>query len=104
LYWEHFLDNHPTFRFSEEIKQNKRGYTTFLLEGLSNTPLLDMDTNKLSPDFKEAFDHVLDTAPQSNLAGLVKPYYLALQKNDTKTAKSLLLKYKKQRIIYDYSA
>jgi hypothetical protein len=104
LFWESFLKNHPAFTFNNNIRENQRGYTTFLLEGFDNSPVIDNNTKKISADYKAAFDNILTTAPQSKLAGLVRPYYDALRKNDSKTAKSLLLKYKKEGIIYDYTA
>jgi len=104
LFWETFSKNNPSFPFAEQIKQNQKGYYTFLLEGIDNTPLFDIGTKRLSPGYKAAFEAILTTAPQSDLAGRIKPYYAALQKNDIKTAKSLLSKYKKQGIMYDYSA
>jgi len=104
LFWESFIKRYPSFPFTAVIKQNQKGYITFLLEGIDNTPLIDIETKKLSPDFQSAFDYILTNSAQSDLAGLVKPYYNALRNNDIKTVRSLLLKYKKQGIIYDYSA
>jgi hypothetical protein len=104
LFWEDFLRNNPFFSFTQQIKQNQKGYYTFLLEGIDNTPLFDQGTQHLNSAYKAAFEFILTTSPQSDLAGHIKPYYAALTKNDLKTAKSLLLNYKKQGIMYDYSA
>ncbi|MDB5246947.1 MAG: hypothetical protein JWQ40_1341 [Segetibacter sp.] len=104
LWWENFLKTHPSFVYVEEIKQEQKGKTTFLLEGIDNTPLLDYNTKTLQTDYRKAFESVLKKHPQSATAALIKPYYEALKQKDTKTAKKLLQQYKKQGIIYDYSA
>ena len=94
LWWENFLREHPQFVFTEEIKQKQKGNLTFLLEGIDNTPLFDYQSKRLSENYKEAFEHVLKNHPQSSTAEVIKPYFEALQKKDTKTVTALLKQYK----------
>jgi len=102
--WEDFLNNYPSFPFAEEIKNTNRGYTTFLLEGIDNTPLMEYDSKKLSDDYRQAYEHAEIAYPNAAITTAIKPYYQALQKGDNTTAKKLLSQYRKQGLIYDYSA
>jgi len=47
LWWEAFLKQHPSFAFVDEIKQMQKGYITFLLQGIDNTPLINYNTKKI---------------------------------------------------------
>jgi hypothetical protein len=104
LWWENFLKTYPSFVFASEIKEKQKGNLTFLLEGIDNTPLLNPGSNTLNGEYKKAFQNVLTSQPSSETAGLIRPYFAALKQRDIKTARKFLLQYKKQGLIYDYSA
>lgn len=104
LWRENFLKKHPNFCFSKELNETGRGYMTFLLEGIDNTPLLSYETHQIDDKFKEAYEEVLKSYPNSQLASIIRPYYEALKSKNKDKQKQLLKQYKKQQCIYDYSA
>jgi hypothetical protein len=103
LYWENFLQQHPSFIFTQGIQDKQREYTTFLLIGVDNTPLFNRQTKQLSPAFKTAFEKVISANPGSQLAALIKPYYAAVAKRDVKQQEQLLSKYRAQSLVLDFS-
>jgi hypothetical protein len=103
LFWENFLQQHPSFIFNQSIQEKQREYTTFLLIGVDNTPLFNRQTKQLSPAFKTAFEKVLSTNPGSKLAALIRPYYAAVAKRDVKQQEQLLAKYRAQGLVLDFS-
>jgi len=104
ILWEKFLTKNPTFPFADDIKQQQRGYLTFLLEGIDNSPLMEHGTSEIRKIYVDAYNNIIQNHPQSATAGLIRPYYEALKQKDSKKAQSLLQQYKKQGLIYDYSA
>lgn len=104
LYWEQFLAAHPMFYFNDNIRHNKRAYTTFLLEGTDNTPVIKHGSDKIHPAYRNAYEQVISVHPKTELAALVRPYYQALQKKDQAAVNKILQRYKQQGIIFDHSA
>lgn len=104
LFWEKFLKKHPSFYFNQDIRENQQAYITFLLEGTDNTPVFVRGTDKIQPAYRNAYEQIITVYPESGLAALVRPYFKALKNKDQAAIDSLLQQYKKEGIIYDYSA
>jgi hypothetical protein len=103
VFWENFLQQHPGFSFGALIQSKLVEYTTFLLEGVDNTPLFRYNSKELNPAYQTAFEHIENRYSNSKLASLVKPYFIALQQRDSKKQQQLLSAYRKQGLILDFS-
>jgi hypothetical protein len=99
VWWEQFSTEHPRFVFAHEAQFQKQIYFTYLLTGMDNTPMIDYETKTISKDFKDAYDHLLTTYPNSETAKLVKPYYDALLAKKTAEAKQIVEKYRSQKLM-----
>lgn len=104
LWWENFVKQNPTFVMIWQSKGKQKDYLTYFLEGMDNTPLMDMaDSTKVNPYFVAGYKHLDKIAPASEANRLVKPYFQALQKGDKATANQLLEEYRKKELIITWS-
>lgn len=100
---ENFLNSHPAFIFKQKLLESQKEYTTFLMDGIDNSPAKGAGEH-LNPDYLQAYEYIIATYPQSRLAMIIKPYYNAIKNNEVIRVKKLLRRLKRQGIIYDYSA
>ncbi len=94
IWRENFLRKHPDFIFRKSAESERKSYLATLFEGMDNTPVLSFEDGKLDPSYAEAYQYLQKKAPQSPASKLIKPYFAALQKQDTSKANSLLTLYK----------
>jgi hypothetical protein len=92
VWWENFNKENKTFLFRELPYHRQQMYTSGLIAGEDNSPLLD-DKNELNIYFRNAYDYLFNKYADSESAKLLKPYYAALIKNDTAAIKEFKLKY-----------
>jgi hypothetical protein len=98
IWWEQFIKNNPGFISIDEATVNKNSYLQLLLEGTENSYVVNVDNNKLSDYFKNAYNYINDKYPSSDAAKLVAPYYALLKEGKKLKADSLMNVYRKQGV------
>lgn len=79
---EQYLRSHPYSPFREKVVEQYTFYLSGFLGGLDNTPLGDFDTNKINPNFIEAFKYFIATYPDFITTETVKQHLEALKASD----------------------
>lgn len=90
---ESFLKKYPNSNLKDEVRDMIRIYTNWTFYGVSNTPLFDPDTKKLSPNAKKAFETIIGTgkASSSNYVAKLEKFMDVLKKSGYKNTKEVLL-------------
>lgn len=99
LWWESFIKKNPGFILLKAAEAERKGYLYTLFEGMDNSPVLSYDTYRLDPYYKEAYQYLQIKAPNSEANQLIKPYFVALQSQDTSKANNLLTRYKLEGLV-----
>ncbi|MDB5207445.1 MAG: hypothetical protein JWR72_2520, partial [Flavisolibacter sp.] len=71
-------------QFAEDIILKNRYYTNALLLGSDNTPSIDYNSITLTPEFKDAYSHLLAEYPASKAAQKVKEWIGIINAKDKK--------------------
>ena len=102
IWYENFIKQNPKFVLSDNCKNYRKAYFTYLLCGFDNTPLFsDKETKELSSYFKTAYSYLLKKYPDSETAILVQPYYETLKQKQVDESQSLLKKYLIKGLIFN---
>jgi Bacterial SH3 domain len=72
--WDTFLEENPDFPLETTITQTRNGYQSVLIVGSDNTPAFDYTTGKLDKSWKDAWDWVLKTKPNSDTGKLLQEW------------------------------
>ncbi len=86
--WERFNEENPNFIFRKDLAYLSHTYVRVIITGQDNTPLYWYNENggiKINEYFKEAYDYLLKTYPDSKATKLLTPYYTALTLSDFTT-------------------
>lgn len=78
VFWSNFADKNTKFVLAPEAQQNAGEYLQILIYGLQNTPAFDKN-NKLMPEFKEAYEHIISISADSQIGERIVAYYQTLQ-------------------------
>ncbi|GAA4309403.1 hypothetical protein GCM10023183_26570 [Nibribacter koreensis] len=101
LWWENFVKQNPAFVMIWQSKEKQKEYLTYFLEGMDNTPVMDMaDSTKVNSYFADGYKLLDKVGPTSEANRLVKPYFQALQKGGKATAYRLLEEYREKELIH----
>ncbi|KAA3440514.1 hypothetical protein [Rufibacter hautae] len=104
LWWENFMKENPSFVMRGQGKKKLKEYLTYFLEGMDNTPIMDMaDSTKINQYYASAYTRLNKLAPTSEANKLVKPYFQELKKGDKTTAQKLLAQYRRKELIFTWS-
>lgn len=87
VFWEKFSKKHPDFILAENARGNHEGYLYYLLIGMNNTPAFDSESNYLTDPFKEAYQYVRNTYPDTETGEVVAQYYQLLLSTGFKRTK-----------------
>jgi len=100
IWYDKFIYENPEFQYRNECNQSKKKYLSILFYGVDNTPLYSSDNpTKVSDYFEKAYQYLISKYPGARITALLKPYYDALEKNQTDISKNLVLKYTNEGII-----
>jgi len=72
VFWEKFNRENPYFPMHQTTRESERWMRLVTLNGDSNTPTYDTETNAISEDFKKMWAYVLQKYPGTELAKSVK--------------------------------
>ncbi|MFW9598827.1 MAG: hypothetical protein ACMV0Y_12870, partial [Paludibacter sp.] len=84
-------------------KNYRKAYLTYLLSGMDNSPLYDdVDHLQLAEYYTKAYTYLLKKYPDSETAGLVRPYYEAIRKKQKSEVNALYKKYVVAGQVYNF--
>ena len=92
VWWENFNKENKAFLFRELPHHRQQMYTSGLIMGEDNSPLLD-DKNELNIYFRNAYDYLFNQYADSESAKILRPYYAALTRNDAPAIMEFRSKY-----------
>ncbi len=81
VFWSNFADRNTDFLLVSEARQKARYLTTMLIYGLQNSPAFDMQ-KKLNPDYKAAYEYIIEHSPNSDIGERFIAYYSQLKDNE----------------------
>jgi hypothetical protein len=87
LFWEQFEIKNPDFVLPDYAKNQYDFYLYHLLSGMDNTPSFDWETKKLSKDYKETYNSIINEFPSSTTSMILKEYLDMLGRNDFENSK-----------------
>lgn len=101
LWYEKFITDYPDFLLIKNCKTYKKAYLTYLMTGIDNTYLYDIEQDmKLSAYFTQAYAYLLKTYSDSETASLILPYKQAIEQKQKSVVDELLKKYVIKGLIY----
>jgi hypothetical protein len=111
VWWDEFNRKHSDFMLSEKAKANQIVLFTYFLIGMDNTPVIGYSidengvgkTGGLDVYFASAYAYLSKKYPTSPLNALVKPYKMAILKNDNAKRERLIKTYTKRGLMIDFS-
>ncbi|MBL7871179.1 MAG: hypothetical protein JNM78_06175 [Cyclobacteriaceae bacterium] len=83
-FWEEFLTKYPEHLFAQFARNNVTDYQYYLLEGMDNTPAFDFETNKIQPEFLEAYTFLNQHYPTLICTHVCNQYLALLKQSDYK--------------------
>lgn len=103
VWYEKFMAANKTFVFLDNCKNYRKAYLTYLLSGMDNSPLYDdVDHLQLAEYYAKAYTYLLKKYPDSETAGLVRPYYDAIRNKQKSEVNALYKKYVVAGQVYNF--
>lgn len=83
VFWSNFADSNNKFVLYSAAREKANEYLSILLQGLPNTPVFDSEES-LNANYKEAYEHIIETSRDSDIGEIINDYFNVLTKNDFK--------------------
>jgi hypothetical protein len=90
LAWNYFAATYPDFVWTSDAKRRLKKQLTILLEGTDKTPAFDPESYVLKAEFFQAYKHITDNYPESNIGRTFAEYTATLKGNNWKTSSSIM--------------
>ena len=82
LFWEQFERKNPDFILPDYAKNKYDFYLYHLMSGMDNTPSFDWETKRLSNDYKESYETIINEFPNSKTSRILTEFLDILKQND----------------------
>ena len=102
IFWENFAQNNPTFLLKNDAENNFIDYLNTLMYGLNNTPAYEYETNKLTPEYENAYKWLFKNHPKSRATTAIQEVYTFYQQNKGIKQEALVKKQNEVMTKYSY--
>ncbi|MCH2043638.1 MAG: SH3 domain-containing protein [Saprospiraceae bacterium] len=90
VYWERFRLNYPNFVLNNLIEEKQNAYIKILLQGTRKTPAFNPSNKVITEDFKNTYEYIQTTYPNTLLGQSIIKYYKKLEANNLKNTPEIL--------------
>lgn len=90
VYWERFRLNYPDFVLNDLIEERQSKYMKILLQGTRKTPAFNPSNKIIAEDFKDTYEYIQTTYPNTLLGQSIIKYYKQLEANNLKNTPEIL--------------
>jgi len=100
VWWEKFAVEYPNTSITDEAQNSWKNYTTTLLEGVDNTPVIEIGGTTLDDYYKTAYKYLQSNYPNTKTNAIISPYFKLMLKKQKNKADALLEEYQHKGILY----
>lgn len=89
LAWNYFAATYPDFVWNSDAKRRLKKQLNILLQGTNKTPAFDSESNVLKSEFFQAYRHITDNYPESNIGRAFAEYTATLKGYNWKNSSTI---------------
>jgi hypothetical protein len=89
LAWNYFAATYPDFVWNSDAKRRLKKQLNILLQGSDKTPAFDPESYVLKAEFFQAYKHITDNYPESNIGRAFAEYTATLKGYNWKTSSTI---------------
>ena len=89
IFWDRIRNIHPHLCEEYECQEKYEEYLSSVITGMMNTPAFENAGGSIYPEFKTAYERIIDKHPDSEAAQILQSYLSLLEQNNFKRTKEV---------------